>query len=145
MIRAGASDDYFFDSLHFKELIEAGTPPPELLVCRIEGRIVCAGLFFRQGRLAQYHLSGTAADFRGKAPLKLLIHFAADRYAADGLDTLHLGGGVSGRDDALLHFKKGFSPRTREIQSMARSAVTIELSPSVSIALPRWDRTGLFS
>lgn len=111
MTRAGANDRYFFDPLYFKELIEAGTPPPELLVCRIDGRIVCAGLFLRQDTVAQYHLSGTASDFRGKAPLKLLIHFAADRYGNEGMDTLHLGGGINGKDDALFHFKTGFSPR----------------------------------
>ena len=111
MTRAGAHDDYFYDSVYFKELIEAGTPPPELLACRMDDRIVCAGLFFRQNTVAQYHLSGTASDFHGKAALKLLIHFAADRYGAEGLDTLHLGGGVNGEDDSLFHFKKGFSPR----------------------------------
>lgn len=147
MSRAGANDNYFFDSLYFKELIEAGTPPPELIVSSADGRIVCAGIFFRQHNVAQYHLSGTASDFRGKAPLKLLIHYAAERYGAEGLETLHLGGGVHGMDDALLHFKKGFSPRWHEFnvwQWVVDPVIYQELVPSPRLGafFPEYRRPG---
>lgn len=112
MTRLGASERYLFGAEYFESLFTQ--PGVELLVCRFEDRIVSAGIFLREGPTAQYHLSGTSADFYGRAPLKLMLDHASDWLGSLGVTTLHLGGGVGGHDDALLRFKKGFSDRTHQ-------------------------------
>ena len=43
-------------------------------------------------------------------PTKVMIHFAALWGKERGDRILHLGGGVGGNGDSLMHFKEGFSP-----------------------------------
>jgi hypothetical protein len=112
MARLNAAEQYHFESGYFRQLLSL--PHAELMLCLFEDRIICAGIFLREGSTAQYHLSGTATEFYGRAPLKLMIDYAADWMGSSGVTTLHLGGGVGGRDDGLLNFKKGFSERVHQ-------------------------------
>ena len=109
MARVSADESYFFDSAYFQALGETGSTPPLLLACVSEQRVVCAGIFLREGKTVQYHLSGTASNFYGKGTLKLLIDYASDWFQAQGAVILHLVGGIGGREDGLFHFKRGFS------------------------------------
>ncbi|MFV8755128.1 GNAT family N-acetyltransferase [Nannocystaceae bacterium ST9] len=77
----------------------------------LAGRLAAAAMFTRCGGIVQYHLSGTADEFQAASPSRLLIDEVRRWASAEGLRALHLGGGVGSRDDALLRFKQGFSPR----------------------------------
>ena len=59
--------------------------------------------------IVQYHLAGTAEGFGDKHPSKVAIHYARSWAKARGDQWFHLGGGRGGSEDALLHFKAGFS------------------------------------
>lgn len=110
MGRLGASPFYRFDGRHFETLRRVLEGRIWLAMVRLHGEPAAAGLFFREAGLVQYHLSGTDARYRGHQPTKLMIHAVA-RWAKERGDRwFHLGGGVGSGDDALLHFKAGFSP-----------------------------------
>src|SRR5260370_14520413 len=81
----------------------------------LENRIISGGLFIECDGILQYNLGGTLTEFLKLAPMKLLVDEVRLWAVARGLRVFHLGGGVTPRpDDALLHFKLGFSPRTHE-------------------------------
>lgn len=113
MVRAGADPHYLFAEDYWEAIFqpEEGC---ELVVCKLGGRVVSAGLFFLEGNIAQYHLSGTAEGARHYSPLKLLLDYAADWFGHAGANLLHLGGGIGAREDSLFHFKEGFA-NTRHI------------------------------
>ena len=96
----GAPDvDAFWENLRAGRDAIVDAPP---------GRI--EPLFFEHAGIVQYHLGGTRDRFLETAPMKLLFHFARGWFKERGAEALHLGGGVGGKADALLHFKAGFSP-----------------------------------
>ncbi len=84
----------------------------ELHLCVVEkaGVVAATGLFVETDGIVQYHLSGTGGDFRDIQPTKLMMHFARAWARERGDYVLHLGGGVGGAADSLMHFKTGFSP-----------------------------------
>jgi lipid II:glycine glycyltransferase (peptidoglycan interpeptide bridge formation enzyme) len=59
--------------------------------------------------IVEYHLSGTAGNYRQLAPTKFMLEVAIQWAKARGNRVLHLGGGVGSRNDALFQFKAGFS------------------------------------
>ena len=73
--------------------------------------IVCAGLFGESNGIVQYHLSGTKEQALKLSPLKILINHARQWATPRGANVLHLGGGLGGAHDSLMHFKAGSSDR----------------------------------
>lgn len=57
----------------------------------------------------QYHVGGTASDHLVAGASRLLFTAAASWAHDHGVNALHLGGGVGGREDNLFRFKAGFS------------------------------------
>ncbi|NIP77876.1 MAG: GNAT family N-acetyltransferase [Gemmatimonadetes bacterium] len=111
MLRVDADDYYFFGPEHFRELREALAGRLHLcVVSGPEGRPAAAGLFFETDGIVQYHLGGTADEFRRSGASKLMFHAVMRWGAGAGHRVLHLGGGLGGREDSLFHFKAGFSP-----------------------------------
>jgi hypothetical protein len=110
MRRRSAAEDYFFDDAYFDGLREALGDGIRLCVVEIEAEIIAATLFTETCGIVEYHLMGVDEAHLRFAPAKLMFH-AAWAWAADRHDTLlHLGGGVGGANDSLMHFKAGFSP-----------------------------------
>lgn len=108
MRRVGADARYFFPSEYYEGLA-ALRPRVHLLTVRSpEGEYAAGALFFRTGGILQYHLSGTVAAFRKRAPIKLLLHQVRSWGRGTGARVLHLGGGVAGEEDSLFRFKHGF-------------------------------------
>ncbi len=83
-----------------------------LFLTALDGRIAATGLFTEHRGIVQAHLVGTDDDFREWSPLKLLLDDVRRWASERGNDVLHLGGGVGGRDDSLLAFKRRFSPQS---------------------------------
>lgn len=109
MERVGADESYFFTAGYFDSLRRRLAGHLHLAVVLEEETVAAAGLFFETGGIAQYHLSGTADEFVRRHPTKLLLD-GARRWARErGLDWLHLGGGLGGRNDQLFRFKAGFA------------------------------------
>jgi len=111
MDRNRAADHYLFSSEDFANLRDALPGRVHLLVTRLEGDVVAAGIFTELDGIVEAHLVGSRAEFRRLSPTKVLLDDAR-RWARDrGDPILHLGGGRGGREDSLFRFKSEFSPR----------------------------------
>lgn len=110
MDRRSAAPFYLFDDDYFDGIRDALGERLHLCVVEIDGVVAAAGLFVETNGIVQYHLSGSSNAFRAIQPTKLMIHFVTSWARDRGDQVLHLGGGVGGGNDSLLHFKTGFSP-----------------------------------
>lgn len=109
MDRVQARESYYFGRNYFARLAEM----PERVHCCLvdwQGRTAAACIFFECGGIVQAHLGGTRSAFLNRSPFHLLLYFAAEWARSRGNRYLHMGGGVGGSNDALLQFKRGFSP-----------------------------------
>lgn len=110
MDRRSASPYYFFGDEYFAGLRDALGERLHLCVVEKDDAVIGAGLFIETGGIVQYHLGGTDESFNRLESSKLMIHFACGWAKERGNHYMHLGGGVGGATDSLLHFKAGFSP-----------------------------------
>jgi hypothetical protein len=92
-------------------LREALGPHIHLLVTRLEGVVVAAGLFTDFQGIVQAFLVGTDDTYRTLSPLKVLLDDARRWAHRRGDDVLHLGGGRGAEGDSLFAFKSRFSSR----------------------------------
>jgi Acetyltransferase (GNAT) domain len=119
MQRVAAVPFYFFARTYFDAL--RAELPGQAHLCTVtapDGRIACAGLFFEEAGIVQFHLSGTADEFLRVAPSKFMFDFVCRWAKERGNRVFHLGGGRGGGEDSLFHFKAGFSPLRAEFQSL---------------------------
>ena len=138
MKRLDAAAYYSFDDTYFTRLRSAMGERMRLAAVRIGNDVAAAGLFIEEDGIVEYHLSGTDERFAMFAPTKLLLHFMTDWARKRGNRWLHLGAGMGAPDDALLHFKSGFSPirhRFRTLRMVIHAAeyvrLALEHDPSV--------------
>jgi CelD/BcsL family acetyltransferase involved in cellulose biosynthesis len=110
MRRVDAPAYYSFDDAYFDRLRLAMGERMRLVVVRIGNDVAAGGLFIEEDGIVEYHLSGTDDRFAAFSPTKLMTHFMTGWAKARGNRWLHLGAGNRAPDDALLHFKSGFSP-----------------------------------
>lgn len=111
MARNGAASSYGVsrdDALRLRDELGGRL---HLLVTRLDGVVVGAGLFTEFDRIVQAHLVGTDASQHHLSPLKVMLDDARSWARRRGNRILHLGGGRGGREDSLLAFKGRFSPR----------------------------------
>lgn len=111
MDRVKAKDAYYFGREYFEKLAAM----PEFVHCCMveqEGQSAAACLYFECGGIVQAHLGGTKTDHLSNSPFHLALFHGAEWSKSRGNRYFHLGGGVGGSNDRLLHFKRGFSDLT---------------------------------
>jgi Acetyltransferase (GNAT) domain len=109
MDRVVAKDAYYFDRDYFSGLLNLGDRL-HLGIVEMEGRVICASLFFECCGVVQAHLGGTKTEFLKYSPFNLLLNDMRLWAKARGNTFLHLGGGIGGsKEDKLYTFKSGFS------------------------------------
>jgi hypothetical protein len=111
MTRLQANRFYRFPAEYFRDLRVALSE--RLHLCSVFdecGEFSCGALLTENQGIVQYHLSGTAGRFLSLSPSKLMLHEIILWAKRAGHKILHLGGGLGGQADSLLHFKAGFSP-----------------------------------
>jgi serine/alanine adding enzyme len=108
MRRQDASGFYFFPEPYWESLSAGLHERLVLAVARLEGEAVAAALLLAGPRWLHYHLGATAESARRVGASNLLLYEAALWGRERGLTRFHLGGGVGGRDDSLLAFKRSF-------------------------------------
>ena len=118
MSHVSASSYYFFDEGYFDDLRDALGDRIHLCVVGADQSIAVAGLFVETDGIVQYHLSGSDPAFAREGLTKLMFHHVRSWAKARGNRHFHLGGGVGGADDPLLHFKAGFSPLRRPFHTL---------------------------
>jgi hypothetical protein len=110
MRRVNADQYYLFPADYFQDLRQAlGSRLHLFSVLAPDCSIASAGLFTETEGIVEFHLSGTAQEYRRLAPTKFMLDCAINWAKAAGNRVLHLGGGVGSRNDALFQFKTGFS------------------------------------
>lgn len=118
MTRVAAAPYYLFNDAYFDGLRAALGERLRLCVVEIDGAVAAAALFVETCGIVQYHLSGSNPAFTREGLTKLIINFVRLWATDRGHRELHLGGGVDVVDDALLHFKSGFSPRSHPFYTL---------------------------
>jgi hypothetical protein len=112
MDRVNAHQYYKFTDDYFAGLRTALGDHVHLWIARSGSDVTAAALFTECNGIVQYHLGATFNRYLPTNPLKLLFHCAATWFKDRGNRWLHLGGGIGGTHDSLMHFKLGFSPQT---------------------------------
>lgn len=104
-----AIDYYFFDEEFYRSIDTELADNYELFYAMVDGKIVSMSIMLFAGNQMHYHLSGSRFEYRNLAPSNLLLFEAAKWGRAQGLRTLHMGGGVGSGEDNLYKFKAGFN------------------------------------
>ncbi|MEM9658055.1 MAG: GNAT family N-acetyltransferase, partial [Planctomycetota bacterium] len=113
MRRQSAASRYYLRLDYFRRLAESLRESFQLFAIDVHERRIAMAICFRVAGLIQYHLGAVPDEAAKQSGLKALF-FEIARWGRDqGCRTLHLGGGVGGRDDdGLFRFKQGFSQST---------------------------------
>ena len=106
-----ADSYYFYDRAYFEYLFGDMADIMHLFVCMDGNTVACVGLFSNCNGIIQYHLAGTASEYRRMAPMKLMLDTVREWGIATGAKTFHLGGGVGAKRDSLYEFKMSFGGR----------------------------------
>ena len=80
--------------------------------------MAAAALFVETSGIVQYHLAGSDERYSRDRPTKILMNAVRSWAQERGDVRLHLGGGVGGADDSLMHFKAGFSDERHVFQTL---------------------------
>ncbi len=116
--RTAAAEQYRFDRAYFEGLGRLAANLHVALVRVASGEVAAACLFFECDGIVQAHLGGSDSRFVRQSPFSLLLHHARLWAKARGNRVLHLGGGVGGGEDAVMHFKTGFSSLTQPYRTI---------------------------
>lgn len=147
MQRRGADAFYLFNDEYFDALRTSLGERMHLCVVEGDDGVVAAGIFVEVGGIVEAHLVGTEESSGRIQPTKLMFHFASLWAKARGAKVLHLGGGVGGAADSLLHFKEGFSPIRHPfstLRAVIDEAEYVRLVSERDPSLDPHDRTGFF-
>ena len=108
MRRAGAAPFYFFGAPYWEALLR----DVPLVRIDVTGEDGLAASVLGMGRppLLHYHLGGNTEAGRKAGASQLALLSLARWGQEHGYTTLHLGGGVGGRADSLLEYKRRFAP-----------------------------------
>lgn len=103
-----AEEYYYFEKEYFDYLIHEMKENMVFFYAIYNEKPISSAIFFYNQNYMHYHLSGTLPEYRKLAATNLLLSEAANWAAEQGIEKLHLGGGV-GIEDSLLTFKKHFN------------------------------------
>jgi serine/alanine adding enzyme len=110
MRRLDASDFYLFPPSYWEALLR-DVPLTRVDVRDPGGKLVAGVLGMGEPPWLHYHLGAAADAARGTGASHLALCALAEWGREHDYAILHLGGGVSGRDDSLREYKLRFAPR----------------------------------
>jgi hypothetical protein len=108
MRRSDASPFYFFSAGYWRDLLR--DVPLVRVDVRHDGELAASVLGMGEPPFLHYHLGGNSDAGRRLGASHLALYTLASWGRENGYRTLHLGGGVGGRDDSLREFKRRFAP-----------------------------------
>ena len=109
MKRNNASAHYYFPKKYYLQLKKSFKDSIRLYFAKIDGVEISASMFFFEGNIIQYHLSGSLPEYFHLNGAKLILDHVRRLGKQNGFAWLHLGGGVGSSEDNLFRFKAGFS------------------------------------
>jgi serine/alanine adding enzyme len=120
MRRAGASPFYFFPGPYWDALV-ADVKLVRVDVRDAGGALLASVLGMGEPPWLHYHLGGATDAARETGASHLALYRLGQWGREHGYATLHLGGGVGGRDDSLLEFKLRFAPGGRKAVAIGKA------------------------
>jgi hypothetical protein len=112
MARCGSRPEYVVDAAWVGRFREALGGQARLFVTTKGDAVAAAMIVITYGEYVHCHLIGSAPEFASLSPSKVLLDDVRQWGSRNGYTSMHLGGGLGGREDALYQFKRKFSPRT---------------------------------
>ena len=112
MARCGSRPEYVVDEAWVDEFRNTLGRRAKLFVTWKGDTVAAAMIVLVHHSILQCHLTGSAPDLVAFSPSKLLLDDVRRWGLENGYKSMHLGGGLGGREDALYQFKRKFSPLT---------------------------------
>jgi len=107
MDRINADSYYYFSETYFSDLSKFTVENGWLVAGTLDGQWVGAAVFFKGKSVMHYHLSGANPDCFIPGITNALLFKGMQLGLVNGLNILHLGGGISNDPaDSLLRFKQ---------------------------------------
>jgi hypothetical protein len=103
-----ANSYYYFKREYYDYLIKEMSNNTVYFYSYVDDIMISAAIFFYNEKYMHYHLSGMLKEYRHMGSMNLLLSEAAEWASKQGIELLHLGGGVSAID-GLYRFKKQFN------------------------------------
>jgi len=120
MARRGSLPEYVIDRSWVNRFRQILGPHLRLFVTRSRHDTVAAAMIvLSYPPFIHCHLLGSAPAYAGNSPAKLLLDDVRLWGTRNGYATMHLGGGLGGREDSLFLFKRRFSPNTHAFHTGA--------------------------
>ena len=120
MDRTGAQPYYYFEKGFYESIMVDLKDNALVFYCRMAGEIVAATIILLCNGRMHSHLSGTRNAYLSLSPVTLLNYTAALWGCENGYETLHLGGGVGGREDSLYGFKSDFNKSSHHVFAIGK-------------------------
>lgn len=108
MQRKQAAENYYFTERYYADLAKGLGGGLQIYAAYHKERLAAAVIFLIEGIRAHYHLGASDKELLKMRPNNFLFYRAAQALREQGCKTLHLGGGLSGRD-SLFRFKRSLS------------------------------------
>ena len=143
MARLDAGAYYRFPAEYWQALAAGLGDAVVLFEAVVAGEAVASALCLAGERWLHYHLSATSEAGRRSGAANLLLLRIAEWARARGLEALHLGGGLGGREDSLYAFKAHFSSSPRLEMHVGKAVHDVERYLRLSGA-PALELAGFF-
>ena len=112
MQRVNADSSYLFSNKYYNNLLKNLKNNSFLGIVKFNNKIISSAIFFFHNIYGHYHLSGSNESYLSFFPNNYLIYKTALYLKSIGVKILHLGGGLSSKEnDGLFRFKNRFSSK----------------------------------
>lgn len=109
MDKDNAEDYYYFKKEFYESVIRDLKHNAMFFYSMLDNKITSIAIFLFCNGQMHYHLSASASGYQNYQSTNLVIAEAAMWACRNGYKTLHLGGGLSAKQDNLYMFKKLFN------------------------------------
>lgn len=109
MQKNNASDYYYFTKDFFHSVLQNLKEHCIIFYAVLEGKIIAMAIYFHVNDQLNCFLSASNVAYDSLAPTNLLMVEAAKWGFQNHYKTLHMGGGLGGKEDRLFNYKIGFN------------------------------------
>lgn len=109
MDKDNATNYYYFDKNFYSSIKNELQDNCIIFYALYEDQIVSMALILYENETIHYHLSASNPEYNRLAATNLLLFEVAKWGSENNFTKFHLGGGVGGKADGLLKFKKAFN------------------------------------
>ncbi len=117
MARCGSRPEYIVDKPWVNLFRETLGTRARLFIAKLGDSVAAAMIVIAYKQVLHSHLIGSAPEHAVISPSKVMIDDVRIWGTKNGFQSMHLGGGLGGREDALFQFKRRFSPLTHSFRT----------------------------